>query len=881
MAARRKWPYVLGAVVAVLVVAVAVGLFVLDGVLTGKAKEQAATLSKQLGRPVGIGSVSTKLLTGLGVRVGDVKVGAAAGEKLPMLSLKRVEVKVALLRALFSKGKQIEVKSAEVEGLTVNVIKLDDGKTNLEHLQEKLAEESAKKPKKPEPKQDEKASDLSGVTIDHLALLDGTVRFLDETGKEDRQLEINKLSVVVNDLKAGKPLDVVVKAAVLATKENFELRLHAAPLPPTLVPTPERVVLKIEPIDLAPIAPFVPSTVGLQAGHLDADFDALLGAAVPGGSGNTKVKGVVNAKGLKFAGAEGGKALDVTLDTDLDGDAEKGDLDIRKLKLEIGPAGISGTGRARGLKTPSPRVEGLQITSHDLDPARLAALYPPLKKQLKGQIAGPIGLTVRGSGSAAKQNVEVMLDFTPVRLAVPQSLTKAAGAKMTLVAHVKGSGGGDQLAFDMKADLSGVDLRPGESLDKKPGDALDVSLEGTKSGGSKKGQAMKVALSSLTAHVLDATFTGKADVEMAGEPPDKTTTFSASLQSPKVDVDKLLMESKQKKEKPPPDPKTYAGLQGKADVKIDEVILKKQHLTNVVAQITLEEDKLTVKTAQLTAFKGRVAADGTTLRLAHPDEPMHVKVSLKDIDIEEGLKLVGDKKVLGGKFNGDIALDAKGQDPDLLKKTLAGIIQGNLADGAFYGKDLVAGITGPLASKLPFGLAGKAGHGGATPLGKQLPFGLQIQNGRANLKEALKVPVPDAPMTLSGGLTLEGMLDMAGRAELSPQLIASITGGKAKVSSPVPVAFKLGGPAWKPEFTALDLGPALQVIAKSAGGALVGRFLGGAAGSKAEEVIGGGADKAKQDAENAARERAKGEADKQKKKLEEEAKSRLKGLFGR
>ena len=56
--------------------------------------------------------------------------------------------------------------------------------------------------------------------------------------------------------------------------------------------------------------------------------------------------------------------------------------------------------------------------------------------------------------------------------------------------------------------------------------------------------------------------------------------------------------------------------------------------------------------------------------------------SMKDIDLERGLKLVGDKKVLSGKFNGDLALDAKGQDPDLLKKTLAGIVQGHIADGA-------------------------------------------------------------------------------------------------------------------------------------------------------------------------------------------------------
>src|SRR2546429_9930755 len=80
-------------------------------------------------------------------------------------------------------------------------------------------------------------------------------------------------------------LDVVITAAVLADQKNFELRLHAAPLPPTLQPTPERLTVKVQPIDLSPVAPFVPKDIGLQAGHLDANFEAQLGAAGACGEG--------------------------------------------------------------------------------------------------------------------------------------------------------------------------------------------------------------------------------------------------------------------------------------------------------------------------------------------------------------------------------------------------------------------------------------------------------------------------------------------------------------------------------------------------------------------------------------------------------------------
>jgi AsmA protein len=164
----------------------------------------------------------------------------------------------------------------------------------------------------------------------------------------------------VDDLRAGKPLDVVVKAALLTEKQNLELRLHTAPLPNSLQPTPERVVLKIQPVDLAPLGPFLPKDARLEAGRLDADWTADLGAAVPGGKGPTQAKGGIHARGLRFAGT-GAAPVDVTVDTDLNGNAETGDLDIRTLVIELGQAGITGHGRVRGLASETPSIENFQI----------------------------------------------------------------------------------------------------------------------------------------------------------------------------------------------------------------------------------------------------------------------------------------------------------------------------------------------------------------------------------------------------------------------------------------------------------------------------------------------------------------------------------------
>ncbi|HEY5678048.1 MAG TPA: AsmA family protein, partial [Myxococcales bacterium] len=174
----KRWQKAVGIVVVVLVAALIVLSFVIDGIITSKAKEQAQKLSQEWGRPVEIDSVATRLLTGLGVRVSGVRIGAAQGEDVPLVSVNRVEVKLALLRAIFSAGKNVEVHSAEVQGLTVNVERLPDGTTNLERFQDKLAQNEEKKPE-----EQKKQTDLSFLKVDHAALKDGRMAFLDKATK--------------------------------------------------------------------------------------------------------------------------------------------------------------------------------------------------------------------------------------------------------------------------------------------------------------------------------------------------------------------------------------------------------------------------------------------------------------------------------------------------------------------------------------------------------------------------------------------------------------------------------------------------------------------------------------------------------------------------
>ena len=861
----KRWQKILGIAVAIVVAVLVVLSFVLDGILTSKAREEAQKLSQEWGRPVQIGGVSTKFLTGLGARVSDVQIGAAAGEDLPLVDLKRVEVKVALLRALFSGGKSIQVRSAEAEGLTVNVIRFQDGTTNLEKFQQKLSQKAEQKPKA------EKPSDLSYLQIDHAALLDGKVAFIDKATRGAKPVAIQHLDLTVNDLRSGRPLEVVMKAAVLADGQNLDLRVKTAPLSPTLTPTPTSLVLRVNPpIDIGALGPFVGKEVGLESGTLDADFDAQLGAAVPGGSGPTTVKGTVKLAGLRFAGAEGGKKLDVTLDTDIKGDAVAGDVRIDKLRLDLGPAGITGKGSAKGLTSPSPRIEGLEIVSHDLDPAKLSAYYPPLRRSIGNRLSGPIGLTLRGSGTQAAQALELRVDLTPVKVDVPEQMSKAAGAPMTLVAHAKGAAAtGGPLRFDATIDLAGADLRPGESLNKKPGDRLDLAVEGTRTANkSSSDPQQRLELANVKAHVLGDELQGGGFFETKGAGGKATKQFDLQLASSNLDLDRMLLPSTKKKEKTPLNPATFRGLSGHAKVQIARLTLKKQTMTDIVADVVVQEDHVKINTAQLKAFGGIVNASGTEMKLAHPEEPFHLVTKLESVGVDSLLALGSTHKILTGKFNGGIDIRGAGD----LENTLAGVLQGHVLDGAFLGKDIVASVTGPLAKALPFGLAGKTGEGGKTSLGKDLPFGVTIEKGVARLKEPLKISRPEAEMTFSGGLRVDGTLDLPGTVALSPGIIAAITGGKVRPANPIPVKLRLVGPAWSPSVVDLDLKPAVDQIVKEGGAALVGRALG---------VDSGSAQQAAEQVQQDAQKRAQAEAAAQQKKFEEQARNKLKGLFGK
>ncbi|HET9452209.1 MAG TPA: AsmA-like C-terminal region-containing protein, partial [Aggregicoccus sp.] len=578
-----------------------------------------------------------------------------------------------------------------------------------------------------------------------------------------------------------------------------------------------------------------------------------------------------------------------------------GDLALDTLRFDFGPAGINGKGRVKGLMSEAPVVEGLEITSHDLDPAKLAEYYPPLRKQLAGQVAGPVGLSVKGSGTQAAQALTVDVDLTPVRLRIPLQLAKEAGAPMRLSADLTGAAAsGGSLRFDARADLRGADLRPGLLLNKAPGQRMDVTARGTYTPAQGKGP-MRVDVNPLTVHLLEDTLSGTAKYAQGGTPKAPTMTWAIDLKSQRVDADKLLLTEEEAVALndgkplplPPEDPNRFRGMRGDMKVQIATLRMSELDLSNVLVLAKMEEDLFSVQKLSAGLAGGTVSADGTSMRLGPaPDKrPFDAKLSIKNVDLGKALSMVSDHKVMGGNFSGDIKLQGVGRELDSLSQTLAGVIEGSVLNGTFLGKDLFSTVSAPLAKALPF--AGKKLEDtGVTKFGEELPFGLTIKNGVAQLSRPITWTRPEGGVNLSGGMKLDGTLNLAGTLNFTPATIKTLTLGKVTPTEAIPLALQVTGPAWKPEVTGLDVKPAAKAIAAQAAAGVAGKLLGDERAKQVQDVVSGGADAAKAKAQaeaekRAAEEKAKAEArareeaDRAKARAEEEAKKKLRGLFGK
>ena len=236
----RKLLLALGALVAVVVLAVALLLVVVNsGVATKRAVDLVLpSVSKGLGREVTLKDAKLKLFPNPRVTLAGLVVAGRPGEPA-LVEAEALEVEVALWPLLRSLGKDVEVRAFTLVKPSVNLVKAKDGTWNFEGLGARArraagARDAAAARPAPEGGRGAKVA-VSLVKIDGAA-----IRVVDRTaGKEASALALTQLDFEAHGVGPGLPLDARLAAAFADAKQNLHAQLSVAQLPAGVPQRPE------------------------------------------------------------------------------------------------------------------------------------------------------------------------------------------------------------------------------------------------------------------------------------------------------------------------------------------------------------------------------------------------------------------------------------------------------------------------------------------------------------------------------------------------------------------------------------------------------------------------------------------------------------------
>lgn len=440
----------LGVVVALVVVlfVAAVAFVDLDKLVNEQVAKVKPDLEQRLGRKLSIGKVTTRVFPTLGGRVEAVTIAADPSQKAddrPLLQLGSVGFELALLKAVFSFGKHIEVTHVDIAGLRLSVVRFPDGHLSFQDIVDRQStDEAPPKPPAPDdgPSPDTQAL-LASLSIERVRITDAEVRLVDlqTAAGQPREHLIRKLNLRLDDVRLASAMSVSLTAAVFSEATNLELKATVGPLPANLqlegLPRLGGLKLVARDLDLSPLAPYLAGRdtgstgwgTGLGASRLSAD----LSVGPVDGPKPVTVSGTLGLRGLEF---KGGKRFDAAIDTSLRalvGPDGLSAVDLEHLELTLGTVKLAAAGSLADLGG-TPKFQGFTLRSTTLDLGALLSYYPAAATSLPQglRLEGAGRLDIAATGDAQTQTVKGELDLAGLEVLLPDTLTKPAGTAMAL-----------------------------------------------------------------------------------------------------------------------------------------------------------------------------------------------------------------------------------------------------------------------------------------------------------------------------------------------------------------------------------------------------------------------------------------------------------------
>lgn len=495
-----------------------------------------------------------------------------------------------------------------------------------------------------------------------------------------------------------------------------------------------------------------------------------------------------------------------------------------------------------------------------------------------------LSAVMRAAGSS--DTIDASLDLGPARVRVPGSLDKAAGVPMRIVLGADRAG--ERLTVrQASAELPGVDLQAAgvsdgaaHRLDLKVSRCdLDLARLAQVAPMLRDRQTLPAWLADARIHLVaavqgdpaklgtlharmddfDLTAAGghvKGFAEVLGL--DQPRTIAFSFAGSGLDFDRILGTHPASDAAPAPKakgdgsepvvPRFVKSLVLDGKLSLDRGRIKGVSFANLVGDLHMSGGKGEFRALHLDMFGGQVLADGSTVDVnpAPPRFSLHTRLS----NIHVGQLVAFESPALGQRFDGhgnfDLSIDGQGLSWAQIAPQLSGQLGLAFLDGKLSVPSVGALALNQVLGKVP-GLAAAPVAGGDVPL-SNLSTRFHVQDGQLRTTAPLALATHEGALSVAGGIGLDQRLALTGHMDIAPAVIEAASGGRVKMSGPLPVSLKIGGSLTAPQVEVVELGRTAAVVASSllagqAGQALqgaLGKQLGGGAGEAAGRILGAG-----------------------------------------
>lgn len=247
-----RWVFIVGGILLIIVTAAVVAVLNINSYIQGNRDYLIQQAEKAVGRQIEVENIEVNLWRGIGIRFENFRL--ADDPTFSSDSFVRARNLQANVRLLPLLRKDVQVKRLILHEPAINVIRNRQGVYNFASL----GETGKKEDVETEDSRDKAARQRAALLISLVEISGGAAHYRDL--RDGTDLSVQQLDLRAQDLDFNRPVSINLAAAVLASKQNVNLKLRIGPISPE---SNYRNValdsqLDIDPLDLSQLKKAVP-----------------------------------------------------------------------------------------------------------------------------------------------------------------------------------------------------------------------------------------------------------------------------------------------------------------------------------------------------------------------------------------------------------------------------------------------------------------------------------------------------------------------------------------------------------------------------------------------------------------------------------------------